>query len=288
MAPTSLPELISLQEAARRLGVHYMTAYRYVRTGRLPARRDGQEWLVDSEDLKLAQPAVPVAQDSPAGRAAPRARPRSDRVPILRARMIAGDEAGAWRVVEDALASGMEPAGIYLDLLVPVLRSVGAGWAEGTVSIAAEHRASAVAQRIIGRMGPRFARRGRKRGTVIIGGPPGDQHSLPGAIVADLLRGQGFEVIDLGANTPAVSFTETAQQAARLVAVVIGATTPGLDDGVRSVIAALANAGVTAPVLVGGAAISSHEHASRLGADAWTGPDGRAVLATVNRIAAAR
>ena len=34
-------ELITLHEAAARLGVHYMTAYRYVRTGRLPAERDG-------------------------------------------------------------------------------------------------------------------------------------------------------------------------------------------------------------------------------------------------------
>ena len=29
---------LTLQEAADLLGVHYMTAYRYVRTGRLPAR----------------------------------------------------------------------------------------------------------------------------------------------------------------------------------------------------------------------------------------------------------
>ena len=33
------PSLITLQEAADRLGVHYMTAYRYVRTGRMPATR---------------------------------------------------------------------------------------------------------------------------------------------------------------------------------------------------------------------------------------------------------
>ena len=42
---------ITLQEAADRLGVHYMTAYRYVRTGRLPAQRSGSQWLVDPKDL---------------------------------------------------------------------------------------------------------------------------------------------------------------------------------------------------------------------------------------------
>ena len=37
---------VTLHEAAKRLGVHYMTAYRYVRTGRLPAERDGAHWLI--------------------------------------------------------------------------------------------------------------------------------------------------------------------------------------------------------------------------------------------------
>jgi excisionase family DNA binding protein len=279
--PPPAAEPISLREAARRLGVHYMTAYRYVRTGRLPARQAGQEWLVDPGDLDLVHPAGPEGPTEPAGAERPARPARLDRVPLLRARMVAGDEAGAWRIVEDALASGQPPAGIYLDLLVPVLRSVGDGWAEGEVSVAAEHRASAVAQRIIGRLGPRFARRGRKRGTVIIGGPAGDQHSLPGAIIADLLRGQGFDVIDLGANTPAESFAETADGADRLVTVVIGVTAPGLDDAARSAVAALRRAGLAVPVLAGGAAIAGPDHARALGADAWTGPDGRSVLAAV-------
>ncbi len=275
-----MAEPISLREAARRLDVHYMTAYRYVRTGRLPARRAGQEWLVDPGDLVLVRPPGPVEAAAPGE---PGSRARRDRVPTLQARMIAGDEAGAWRVVEDALASGLEPAGVYLDLLVPVLRRVGDGWADGTVSVAAEHRASAVAQRIIGRLGPRFARRGRKRGTVVIGGPSGDQHSLPGAIISDLLRGQGFEVIDLGPNTPAESFAETARQVPRLMAVVIGVTGPGLDDAARLAVQAV-RAAVTVPVLAGGSAITGAEHARALGADAWTGRDGRAVLAAVTRL----
>ena len=275
-----LAEPISLQEAASRLGVHYMTAYRYVRTGRLPARRDGAQWFVDPRDLDRMQ-----QQDRarPAGR-----RAKADRTAILTARMTAGDEAGAWRVIDDALASGMDPAGVYLDLLAPVLRGVGTGWAAGTVTVAEEHRASAVALRLIGRLGPQFARRGRKRGLVIIGAAAGDQHSLPGAIVADLLRGDGFEVIDLGANTPDSSFAETAQDAARLVAVVIGVTAPGCDSAVASIVQALRRSGSTVPVLIGGAAISGADHALRLGADAWTGRDGQSVITAVDGVAARR
>jgi excisionase family DNA binding protein len=274
----SLAEPISLQEAASRLGVHYMTAYRYVRTGRLPAQRDGIQWMVDPRDLGLVQHQERVR---------PGPRPKRDRTAILTARMTAGDEAGAWRVIDDALASGMDPAEVYLDLLVPVMSGVGAGWADGTVTVAAEHRASAVALRIIGRLGPQFARRGRKRGVVIIGAPAGDQHSLPGAIVADLLRGEGFEVIDLGANTPDTSFAETTRDVTRLVAVVIGAIASGCDGAVQSSAQAIRRSDSTVPVLVGGAAINDAGHARRLGADAWTGPDGRSVITAVNEVARA-
>ena len=70
LGPPVTTEAISLREAAQRLGVHYMTAYRYVRTARLPARRDGQEWLIDPSDLSLLpdQAAVDrVAADRSAG-----------------------------------------------------------------------------------------------------------------------------------------------------------------------------------------------------------------------------
>ena len=51
------PNRITLQEAAERLGVHYMTAYRYVRLGRLRAtQRDGR-WYVRESDLEALRTA---------------------------------------------------------------------------------------------------------------------------------------------------------------------------------------------------------------------------------------
>jgi methanogenic corrinoid protein MtbC1 len=195
--------------------------------------------------------------------------------------MVAGDEAGAWNTVEAALASSLEPADVYHDLLVPALREIGDGWADGNLTIADEHGATAVAQRIIGRMGPRFARRGRKRGTVVLGAAPGDEHGMPCAIVADLLRAARFEALDLGANVPAASFVDAALDANRLVAVMICATTTGRDAAVRSGIRALRDRGVDAPVIVGGAAIADDAHARRLGADVWSGSDARSAVAAV-------
>ena len=189
---------ITLQEAADRLGVHYMTAYRYVRTGRLPARREGVQWMVDPAELARMRPPERTTRGH--------GTVRSEGPAKLAARMVAGDEAGAWSVVEAALASGVDPADVYLDLLVPALEVVGEGWAAGELTVADEHRATAIALRLVGRLGPRFARRGRKRGTVVVGAPAGEQHGIPSAILADLLRGVGFEVLDMGANTPAASF----------------------------------------------------------------------------------
>ena len=47
-----LSDSLSLREAAEELGVHYMTVYRYVRLGMLPATKDGTVWRVDRNALR--------------------------------------------------------------------------------------------------------------------------------------------------------------------------------------------------------------------------------------------
>jgi MerR family transcriptional regulator, light-induced transcriptional regulator len=77
---------LSLQAAADRLGVHYMTMYRYVRLGLLPARKVSGSWQVDPADLEafVAPSQTPTAR----GEA-----PWAER---LESRMVAGDVIGAW------------------------------------------------------------------------------------------------------------------------------------------------------------------------------------------------
>ena len=53
---------IGLREAADRLGVHYMTAYRYVRSGRLAAHKSGDEWRVRTADLDALRPSDPTSR----------------------------------------------------------------------------------------------------------------------------------------------------------------------------------------------------------------------------------
>ena len=110
----------------------------------------------------------------------------------------------------------------------PVPDSIGTLWEDGKLSVADEHRASSVAARLISRLGARFARRGHRRGTVAIAAAPGDLHVLPVAIAANLLRWRGFDVVELGADTPAEALAETATGEPDLVAVGIACTTTQL------------------------------------------------------------
>jgi excisionase family DNA binding protein len=277
---SNAPATISLQEAALRLGLHYMTVYRYVRTGKLPATQDGMLWRVRVSDVTALKEGRLSASGS-------RSRPNdaTGTSQALEARLVAGDSAGAWWLIEGRLGGGLDPSGVLSTLLSPALRSIGARWADGELSVADEHRATAVAQRIIGRLGLQFGRPGRSRGTVVLAAPEGDLHTLPIAIVADLLRWRGFDVAELGANTPADALAQAANQVDRLVAVGIASTTSGHDAEVTQSVEAVRASTPNTTIVVGGSAIRSDRHARALGADIWTGGDGSTVVDAVETYA---
>ena len=267
---------ISLTEAAERLGVHYMTAYRYVRTGRLPAHKEGGEWRVDPDDLDV------VHQPSPAPSSSRRR--RTDYPRRLEDRLVHGDEAGAWALLEGAMASGMTPDDVYRTVIAPAMDSIGARWERTELTVDQEHLASNVVLRLIGRLGPRFARRGRKRGTIVVGAPPGDSHGIPTAMAADLLRDKGFEVIDLGADVPAPSFAHAVRGAQRLVGVGLCATTADNDENIQDALTAI-RAATDAPVVLGG--LGAPVDAEGLGAS-WRTASTDELLERFEAIATAR
>lgn len=251
---------VTLQEAAEFLGVHYMTAYRYVRLGTLQAHKSGNVWRVRRDDLDTFRAAVPAAGF---------ARPPAPWAERLESRLLAGDGGGAWGVVEAALASGGDPRSIYLDVITPAMVSIGERWERGELDIAMEHRASGVASRLVGRLGPRFTRRGRTLGTVLVGAPAGERHALPISMVADLIRLEGYEVSDLGADTPPASFAMAAAGLDRLVAVGVSVTSPMNLGSARDTIASLRGQLNNVPVMVGGNAVQSDDMRLDLGADLW-------------------
>jgi excisionase family DNA binding protein len=255
---------VGIREASEELGLHYMTVYRLVRTGRLDASFEDGEWRIPRRVLERER----------RRRAGPGSPPRRHGATPLRReglvdRLLAGDEQGAWQLLESALASGADLRSVYLDLLGPAMVEIGDRWAIAEVDVADEHRATAVAQRLLGRVGPRFRHRGRRRGTVVVGAVAGDLHALPSAVVADLLRDARFDADDLGASVPPASFVTAALRADRLRGVGVVATVSSHADGVAATISALREANVRVPVVVGGAAMSV-SLAQAAGADAFT------------------
>ena len=267
--PTST---LSLQEAAALLGVHYMTAYRYVRLGLLDARKVGTMWQVRRDDVERLRDRERPSRARGGSRAAWGER--------FESRLRVGDAIGAWGVVEAALGAGASPADVHLTVIAPAMAAIGEAWERGDIDVADEHLASVICQRVIGRLSPRFVRPGVARGTVLLGCAPGERHAIPLLLVADLLRDGGWDVVDLGADVPLASFPVAAAAAHRLVAVGVSASSPASDAAVASVLAALRASLPDVPLLVGGRAIADADHARSLGATAWAA-DGRGAVELV-------
>jgi MerR family transcriptional regulator, light-induced transcriptional regulator len=265
---------LTLHQAADSLGVHYMTAYRYVRLGLLCADKVGGTWRVAQTDLDSFR-AASVSDPTDAG-VVIHGRRRAPWAERLEARLVAGDSRGAWGVIEAALASGADLEEIYLDVMSPALTSIGDRWATGELCVTIEHRASGIASRIVARLGPRFARRGRTRGSIIMGAPEGEQHSLPVAMLSDLLRQRGWDVSDLGADVPASALGRFVALADDdLVAVGLSVSTERCLPSLVGAIEAVRSGSPLVWVAAGGSAIDGLDHARSLGADGFA-EDGRA------------
>lgn len=256
---------LSLTEVADRLGVHYMTAYRYVRTGRLPGRQRGTKWEVSESDVRRFE-------NNSTRRGTQRARDASTRswpTTRLATRLIDGDENGAWAILTEALSGGASPPALYLNLLAPSMKDIGDRWASGAISVADEHRATVIANRLVGRAGPLFRPRGPRSVTIVVGAPQGESHALPTAIAADILRLEGYNVIDVGADVPDASFATCAKDATNLALIAICVSVEHNVTSARTLIQSLRSAGVRTPISLGGAGVKESD-ARDANADAWT------------------
>jgi excisionase family DNA binding protein len=293
---------LTLAEAAQELGVHYMTVYRYVRTGRLPARQVGGEWQIEPADLARLRERAPGPARGARARGAQGQDVRAEGAPAraglklwqeqFEARLVAGDEPGSWALIEAVLAAGMKPDESLLELVALAMQSIGTHWQRGELSIADEHRASAVSARLIARLGSRFGRRGVKRGTVVLAAPAGELHGLPVSIGANLLRWRGFNVVELGADTPPEALVEAVANEAGTgggpLAVGIVNTLTGQQPSVESSVTEVHRAHPGVPVLLGGAAVVDAAQARRLGADVYTGKRGDVLVDALEAIAEQR
>ena len=166
-------EHLDLQGDADALGVHYQTAYRWVRSGRLPARLVAGQYRVGRADLERVddQRRKPIAPRPPSGRRL------HHQVERMYEALLNGDEAEARRICQRLVGDGTQVVAVVETVLAPALRRIGSGWHDGEVPIWAEHRASKIAESVLAQVS--VNPRGRRRGVVAVAAVSGDHHSLP-------------------------------------------------------------------------------------------------------------
>ncbi|HEX5190816.1 MAG TPA: B12-binding domain-containing protein [Streptosporangiaceae bacterium] len=210
-----------LQEAADMLGVHYQTAYGWVRDGQLPARKIRRGYEVSDADVQALaarrqrgrEPAAQIkVRDWPA---------QADR---LYSAISDGEETRARRST-DRLAGHVSVLDLCDRVIAPALRRIGEDWAAGHVSIAEEHRATAICERLLATHATQPA--GRPRGTAVVTTPPGERHGMPALMAAACLREARWHVHHLSADLPAAEIGRLAAEVGASLVVLSTATRAG-------------------------------------------------------------
>jgi MerR family transcriptional regulator, light-induced transcriptional regulator len=225
---------MDLQEAAGTLGVHYQTAYAWVRGGTLPARKVGRGYEVSESAVQA------LAARRRHGLQPPRpihVRDWAAQAQGLYSAIATGEETQARHRLE-RLAAGVPLIDLCEQVIAPALRRIGDDWAAGLVSIAQEHRASAICERLLAVQARQPA--GRPRGVAVVATPPGERHGLPALMAAACLREDRWLVHHLATDLPVAEVARFADQAgADLVAFssATGEAARRAQDAARSVAA---------------------------------------------------
>ena len=216
---------MQLRDAAEVLGVHYQTAYAWVRQGVLPARKTGRGYDVSETDVS-ALAARRASGTAP--RPDIRVRDWAAQADRLYAAIMSGDETLA-RHLFGRLARGVPLTELCERVIAPALYRVGQDWAAGEVTIAAEHRASAICERLIAARTQQP--QGRPRGVAVVTTPPGERHGLPALMATACLREDRWLVHHLAADLPVGEVTGLAVLARAGLVVLSSATTEGAQRG---------------------------------------------------------
>lgn len=178
--------------------------------------------------------------------------------------------------VQAALDAGQNPQEIIDDNMVPAMEAIGKEFAEGRVfvpNLLLSARAMKGALEILKPL--MQAENTSILGTVIIGTVKGDLHDIGKNLVASMLEGRGFKVINLGADVSKEKFIEAAKEndADIICLSALLTTTMGY---MKEVVDAVKESGVKVKVMVGGAPLNA-EYARSIGADGYSSNANEAV-----------
>ncbi|MBU8833388.1 cobalamin B12-binding domain-containing protein [Mycolicibacterium goodii] len=191
------------------------------------------------------------------------------------------DEDTAVGVVFEALDDGVPAEDLLLDVIAAVQRRVGVEWAGNRLTVAAEHAATAINDRVIAALVRHPAVvRATTGGRVAVACADGEWHALPARLLSEVLRLRGWRVDFLGAQVPTPHLIAHLHQHGP-DAVALSCSISTRLPTAHAAITACQAAGV--PVLAGGAGFGpGGRYARLLGADAWA-PDARTAAARLEQ-----
>lgn len=185
--------------------------------------------------------------------------------------IVSGNMKLAVESVKQVLAEGYNPQQIINDCMASAMREIGDRFEAGKAFIPELLMAARAMKGALEILKPMLAGDGNQSlGKVIIGTVKGDLHDIGKNLVASMLEGSGFEVINLGVDVSSDKFVEAVRQHQAQI-VCISALLTTTMSYMSTVIQALEENGLRdrVKVMIGGAPISE-AFARQIGADGYS------------------
>jgi 5-methyltetrahydrofolate--homocysteine methyltransferase len=173
-------------------------------------------------------------------------------------------------ITQTLLEQGLKPLEIVEQGLVPGMSSIGEKFKNNEVFVPEMLIAARAMKECMGILEPLLAEAGIKpKFTAVIGTVQGDLHDIGKNLVAMMLKGANFGIVDLGTNVPPEKFVAAAQEhKAQLICLsaLLTTTMPAM----KLTVQAVRDAGLTsAKIMVGGAPVTQ-EYSDEIGADGYS------------------
>lgn len=185
--------------------------------------------------------------------------------------ILTGNAKKAEEVTKAALEANVDPSELLGKYMVPAMDEVGKRFECNEYFVPELLIAARAMKTSLALLTPKLAAAGAKAaGRVVIGTVQGDLHDIGKNLVASMLEGGGFEVVDLGVDVPAQKFVEAAQQKDGSIVALSALLTTTMTQ-MKNVIQALDAAGLREKtrVIIGGAPITQ-QYADEIGADGYS------------------
>jgi 5-methyltetrahydrofolate--homocysteine methyltransferase len=182
-----------------------------------------------------------------------------------------GNISGAKDGVQAALLADLQPEIILNDGMISAMKEVGRRFEDGDYYVPEMLVAASAMQAALSMLKPRLVENNVKSaGKVAIGTVKGDLHDIGKNLVALMLEGAGFEILDLGVDVPPEKFVE-AISAGDVNIVALSALLTTTMPNMKTTIESIEQAGLRGRVkiIIGGAPVTQG-FASQIGADGFS------------------